>query len=724
MALVRHNPLSAHRYLGLFLALPFTDQCRSAWKGRHSAMFGGTGFHMIRWASCSPFHAPGITMMADDDSFLPTLGRQRQQGGKRARRYLGRVLAAANLARGGAAPPGLARGAFSGTRIGRGAGVGRMLASRGGHAASNQRRVIIKASIVKLAGKGVSAAAAHLRYLQRDGTTRDGERGTLYGRDADTVDSKAFGECGAGDRHQFRFIVSPEDGDQYDDLKPLTRRLMDRMEEDLGTKLDWVAVDHFNTGHPHTHIVVRGRDDRGADLVIARDYMTTGFRERAAELVDLDLGPRTHLEITQTLRAEVEQERLTSIDRALLKGADAERVVATNGRGAFDQTLRAGRLAKLSRLGLAEPLGAGRFRLAPDFAETLRALGERGDIIRTMQREFSRAETARAPADQAIYDPTAPDARPLVGRVLARGLADEHADRHYLVVDGVDGRSHYVAIGKGTETDASLPRGAIVRIDPLSPTEREVDRTIAAVAAANSGRYDVDLHLRHDPTATEAFAETHVRRLEAMRRISGIVEREASGRWIIAPDHLTRVAAHETARLRDRPVAITMLSTQPLDRLVDADAATWIDRELVSGSQEPARDAGFGHDLREVQARRRQWLVAQGFAEEAGGGMTFPNSMIAALQRRELLRVAGQITEELKMPFTEAAEGARIEGVYRRPVDLVSGRFALIERSRDFTLVPWRPVLERQVGKSVSGLMRGDGINWSIGRGRSGPSIS
>ena len=662
--------------------------------------------------------------MADDDSFEPRLGRQRQQGVKRARRYLGRVLAAANLARSGGAAPGLARGSFSGTRIGRGAGVGRLLASRGGHAASNGRRVVVKASIVKLAGKGASAAAAHLRYLQRDGTTREGERGTLYGRDTDAVDGKAFGERGSGDRHQFRFIVSPEDGDQYDDLKPLTRRLMERMEQDLGTKLDWVAVDHFNTGHPHTHIVVRGKDDRGADLVIARDYMTTGIRERAAELVDLDLGPRTQRETQQTLRAEVEQERLTSIDRALLKGADADRMVATNGRDAFDQALRAGRLAKLSRLGLAEPLGAGRFRLAPDLADTLRSLGERGDIIRTMQREFSRAATMRAQADQAIYDPAAPDARPLVGRVLARGLADEHADRHYLIVDGVDGRSHYVAIGQGAESDATLSRGSIVRIEPVQVEIREVDRTIARVAAANGGHYDVDAHLRHDPTATQAFAETHVRRLEAMRRISGIVEREPSGRWIVAPDHLTRVAAYETARLRDRPVVITMLSAQPLDRLVEADAATWIGRELVSGAPEPVRDAGFGHDLRETQARRRQWLVTQGFAEEAGGGTTFPNGMVAALQRRELLRVAGQFSDELKMPFREATEGARIEGVYRRPVDLVSGRFALIERARDFTLVPWRPILERQVGKSVAGLMRGDGISWSIGRGRSGPGIS
>ena len=668
--------------------------------------------------------------MADDDSFEPRLGRQRQQGGKRARRYIGRVLAAANLARSGAGRKATARGAFSGSRIGRGAGVGRVLASRGGHAATNQRRVIVKASIVKLAGKGASSAAAHLRYLARDGTTREGERGALYGRDADAVYAKDFRERGVGDRHQFRFIVSPEDGDQYDDLKPLTRRLMQRVEEDLGTTLDWVAVDHFDTGHPHTHVVVRGKDASGADLVIARDYMTTGIRERAAELVDLDLGPRSEREIAATLRAEVEQERLTSIDRALLKDADAGRVVAIQGRDVFDQSLRAGRLAKLARLGLAERLGHGRFRLPIGLYDTLRALGERGDIIRTMQREFTRAVVARAPADQAIYDPAAPDARPLVGRVLSRGLADEHADRHYLIVDGTDGRSHYVAIGKGDQSfadggpDATARlRGAIVRIEPVRAHVREVDRTIAAVAAASGGRYDVDAHLRFDPTATEPFAETHVRRLEAMRRTAGIVERESSGRWIIADDHLGRVAKYENDRLRDRPVTITMLSARPLDRLVDAEAATWIDRDLVSGSSEPARDAGFGHDLRDAQARRRQWLAAQGFAEEGQAGTTYPSGMIAALQRRELLRVAGQLSDELGMSFKEAGEGARINGVYRLPVDLVSGRFAVIERGRDFTLVPWRPVLERQAGKSVSVLMRSDGISWSIGRGRGGPSI-
>lgn len=67
--------------------------------------------------------------------------------------------------------------------------------------------------------------------------------------------------------------------------------------------------------------------------------------------------------------------------------------------------------------------------------------------------------------------------------------------------------------------------------------------------------------------------------------------------------------------------------------------------------------------------------------------------------------------------------GSIVEGRLARRVDLAGGRFALVEQSREFTLVPWRPVLERQLGSKVSGLMRSDGVNWRFGRLRSGPEI-
>jgi type IV secretory pathway VirD2 relaxase len=581
--------------------------------------------------------------------------------------------------------------------------------------------VIVKTRLVRLAGKGIGAAGAHLRYIQRDGVTREGEPGRLYSGIEDRVDGMGFLERCGDDRHQFRFIVSAEDADQIPDLKPFVRRLMTQMEEDLGTRLDWVAVDHFNTGHPHSHIMLRGRDDQGENLVIAREYVSHGLRERAAQLVTLDLGPRTDLEIEQRLRRDVGEERLTAIDRELIRGADKRGIVAPGLADPFRHALRAGRLQKLGKLGLAEEVGGGRWRLAEDLEAQLRRMGERGDIVRTMQRELSAQRLDRPLADRVIHE--ADTIRPIVGRVVTRGLSDELQDRHYLIVDGVDGRCHYVDIGKGNAVEP-LADGAIVRLSQTDAGARPTDRMIAEVAAANGGRYNVDAHLRFDPLASQAFAETHVRRLEAMRRLMGSVERLADGSWTVPPDHLERAEAFEARQRRDRPVMVETLSPVPLEQLPTAEAATWLDRELVAVVPEPLRDAGFGREVRAAQAARRQWLIAEGLAAARGDAVDYRAGLVETLRRRELLRVAGRLSDELGVPFVEAKAGERIEGTLRRPVDMTSGRQALIERARDFTLVPWRPVLDQQVGKSVSGILRGDEINWDLGRRRGGPTIT
>ncbi|MER8785795.1 relaxase/mobilization nuclease and DUF3363 domain-containing protein [Mesorhizobium sp. M1006] len=654
-----------------------------------------------------------------DEEFKPRLGKIGSRGSKAGKRFAGQVRAAINRA-GGRTGRG---GRFTGSRIGRGGAAAAVLGARDRHAAFRQRRVMVKARVVKLAGKGVEAARAHLRYLQRDGVTREGEAGELYGADSDHINAKDFLDRADGDRHQFRFIVAPKDGIEYDDLKPLTRRLMAQMEEDLGTRLDWVAVDHFNTGRPHTHIIVRGKDDRGENLVIARDYISSGLRERAAELVSLDLGPRTDREIEERLRREMEQERFTSIDRQLLRMGDDNGFVSPASRDAFRQTLHQGRLRKLERMGLAEEVGSGRWRLDGELEATLRRIGERGDIIKTMHRELTGKGLARSAADHVVHDRSEAPAAPIVGRIVARGIADEIRDRHYLIVDGVDGKIHYVDIGKGEATEP-MPDGCIVRVTPRNTGPRQVDRTIADIAAAHEGRYSIDVHLKHDPAATQRFAETHIRRLEAIRRTTGGVEREPDGTWTISPDHLDRVSDYERQRARAEPVVVDKLSAIALERQVGFDGVTWIDRELVSYRPETLRDSGFGRDVREALARRQHWLMAEGLAHDEQDRIVYRANMISILRQRELNRIAGQLSDELGLPYAEARSGRRIEGTLRQSVELASGKYAVIEKSREFTLVPWRPALDRQIGENVSGIMRGEGISWTIGRQRSGPGVS
>jgi type IV secretory pathway VirD2 relaxase len=652
-----------------------------------------------------------------EDEVTPKLGKPGAGDGKRLVKYGGRVLAAARLA---GSKTGVQTRRFDGSRIGRGASIGRLLSSRDRFAGARARRAMVKVRLVRMAGSGLGAARAHLRYIQRDGVTREGNPGELYGRDIDAADGKGFLDRCAGDRHQFRFIVSAEDGAEYPDLKPYVRRLMAQAEHDLGTKLDWVAVDHFNTDNPHTHIMLRGVDDQGQNLVIAREYIAHGLRERAAELANLDLGPRTDREIQDRLRHDVEQERLTAIDRRLLRRMDAERITGPAHNDPFQQAVATGRLRKLAAMGLAEDRGGGRWHLAEDLEDTLRRMGERGDIIRLMQRELTERRLDRTQADRVVEVELR---EPVIGRVIRRGFSDEHRDRHYLIVDGIDGRAHYLDIGRAIASEPT-PEGAIVRVSPRTAEVREADRTIAAIAEVHGGRYSVERHLEHDPQASRAFAEAHVRRLEAMRR-AGAAERLSDGSWAIADDHVEQAAAYEARQLRDRPVAIETLSAVPLDRLPGVDAATWLDRSLAGEESVVARDAGFGREVRTALAARRQWLVEQGLADPGGDGVAkLRRGVLAALQRRELLQVAGALREDLGKAFVELGPGQRIQGRLTRQVDLASGRYGLVERSREFTLVPWRPALERQLGKPVAGILRGEDISWQFGRDRAGPQVS
>jgi aliphatic sulfonates family ABC transporter substrate-binding protein len=354
-----------------------------------------------------------------------------------------------------------------------------------------------------------------------------------------SFNAEIFPKRSAGDRHQFRFIVSAEDGAEYPDLKPYVRRLMAQVEQDLGTKLDWVAVDHFNAERPHTHIVLRGVDDRGDNLIIAREYISHGLRERASELVTLDLGPRTDREIEARLRHDVDQERLTAIDRRLLRRMDANRTVSPADNDPLQQSVTAGRLRKLRSMDLAEDIGGGRYRLADGMEETLRRMGERGDIIRVMQRELTARRLDRAGVERVIASELR---EPIVGKLISQGFSDEHRDRHYMMVDGIDGRVHYVEVGRGVAIP-SVPEGAALRIEPTKAEATDADRTVDAVARANGGRYSVDLHLRHDAQASQAYAESHVRRLEAMRRAGAGPERQPDGSWAIPGDHLARAEA-------------------------------------------------------------------------------------------------------------------------------------------------------------------------------------
>lgn len=644
-----------------------------------------------------------------DDEFEVKLGRIGNRKARRATSYLRRVRQEAQKA--GASS--LRASSFTGSRIGRGHAHGATLVGRA-HTAG-RRRVVIKARIVRVKAGDTGAVRAHLRYVQRDGVTRDGQPGELYNVTSDRADGKAFTERSAGDRHQFRFIVAPEDSAQLSDLKPFVRDLMRQMEQDLGTKLDWVAADHFNTGHPHSHIVIRGRDDEGNDLVIARDYISHGMRARAADLITRELGPETAIEAARKLQQEVTAERFTRLDRAILRDA-ANGALELGTRPARDpvwHATRMGRLRTLERMGLTEETAPGRWQIDAELEAKLRRLGERGDIIKTMHRELTAAGLSRAAGSYTIFNPERGDQR-LVGRVIGEGFSDELSERRYLVIDGIDGRTHYVDIGALAANDEPLVRNTIVELSSRRAEPRDIDRTIAKIAAAQQGVYSEPLHRQFDPQASREYVASHVRRLEAMRR-EGMVERLPDGRWKVGEDYLDRALRLEMLHRSRNPVRIAVLSRQRLEDLPQAMGATWLDRRLIAKSPEALGPTGMGVEVETALRARRQWLVEQGLAREQGGQVRYARDLLRTLEARELTRTAADISARTGLGHIEVNAGDKLTGVYRCRLTLNSGRYALIERSHDFALVPWRPVLERARGQMITGSVGGEGISWSIG---------
>jgi type IV secretory pathway VirD2 relaxase len=385
------------------------------------------------------------------------------------------------------------------------------------------RRVIVKACVIKMRGTRSRAAHAHLRYLQRDGVSRESS-GQLYSTFEDGADGAKFLDRGEDDRHQFRLIVAPEDSVELGDLRSFTRQLMGQMERDLETKLDWVAVDHHNTGHPHTHIVIRGVTDDGKILNIAGDYIAHGIRHRAGEIVTLELGLQSEWELQRKLGYEVDQDRFTRLDRAILREANEDRLIDLRAGQVQSYLARANRhliidrLKKLEQLGLAREAEPGRWSLSSDMEQTLRDLGERSDIIKTMHRAITERGLAHT-AELYVVHRGAAAFETIIGRVIAKGLAgDEMTNRQHIVIDGLDGRVHHVEV---TEAAAdAIGIGNIVVVGPAQAAPRRADRTIADLARQNGGIYQPSEHLgiaratiRVPDGNHEGYVEAHVRRL-------------------------------------------------------------------------------------------------------------------------------------------------------------------------------------------------------------------
>jgi hypothetical protein len=254
-----------------------------------------------------------------------------------------------------------------------------------------------------------------------------------------------------------------------------------------------------------------------------------------------------------------------------------------------------------------------------------------------MHRAMKQAGLDRPAGGFAIF--RAEDgSKPVLGKVAALGLTDEISDRHFVVVDGVDGRLHYADIGR-VRPEALPEKGMIVSIE-----------------AANS---------------------------------------------------------QDDAKLRTR---LRIQSYLTFEKLAEAEGVTWLDKELLAKTPTPMAHQGFGAEIKTALNRRRQWLISQGLGQLDGQGLFQPKpKLFETLRRREYEQATQALSKELGLPHNAPMEGEQISGTYIKPATLASGKYAIIQKAQEFTLVPWRPDMEPMRGKAITGTASAQGIQWEWG---------
>jgi hypothetical protein len=376
-------------------------------------------------------------------------------------------------------------------------------------------------------------------------------------------------------------------------------------------------------------------------------------------------------------------------------------------REGYDRNLLVGRLRHLATMGLAERVSADSWTVAPNVEHTLRALGERGDTIRIMQRALGQTQR-----EIVIFDPKR--SKPVIGRIADKGLTDELSDQSYVIVDGIDGRAHYARLAANVDI-SDLQAGGVVELRGVIEPRR-VDRSIAEMAIDGVYRTETVRQRLADvlPAVRNrgAVIDAQVRRLEALRR-GNVVERLDEGVWRVPRDLPESAMRYDQGRLSGvQPVVKSHLS---VDQQVRAVGATWLDEQLARGSA-PQSSAGFGATVQQALEDRKLFLVEQGLAERRGQHIVLARNLLSTLRNKELASTARNIESDTGLVYRPTSDGDRVSGTYRRTLLLASGRFAMIDDGVGFSLVPWRPVIEARLGQSVSAIVRGQAVSWDIGR--------
>ena len=458
---------------------------------------------------------------------------------------------------------------------------------------------------------------------------------------------------------------------------------MRQVEKDVGRPLEWAAVNHFNTDHPHAHVVVRGVDRHGRAMRFDRDYIGRGFRQRAQQLATEELGPRSPEEIECARRREITQERFTSLDQELERRAHAapltRAALEKPGRAAATPPPLLARLEHLERLGLAERASPDAWTLTPGWKERLRDLGERNDIIKQMHAAVG-GDTARyrtvKPGEP--LNPEAPSDRPappVAGRIRAKALADEVRGTYCAIVETPDGRAYRLPLDPRTTATSRVGDFVTVASAPRSRGRPE-DSTLEAMARAAAGVCTV--------SAAQPAHRPLVQRLHQLEAL-GLARREGPDAWRIEPGLAQALERLDTQRPDYRLLLRNDGRTAP--QQVVARAPVWLDRI------DPGSLAGYGLGAEVADLLEQRAVALRSFGIDPAGPRRLP-------KLRELERqTVGQRAAALEGAAFLAKTPDRFQGRVAAPADAPA--YAIVSDGTQLVAVPMTRELRAQIGQRV-----------------------
>ncbi len=598
----------------------------------------------------------------------------------------------------------------------KGRSSGASKARKAGHASGHGtgfdrlQRVVVKVHVSRhRPGKVHGSVLRHVSYVGRESASLDGKHGVFYDAMQEGLDARQIVKDWEQDRHHFRLIVSAEKAGDLPDTNKYIRTVMARVERDLGTSLQWLAVNHYNTDNPHTHILFRGIKQDGTDLVIPRQYVSYGIRRRAEEVATEILGPRSAEDIRREQASHIEAERFTALDRMIERHLEAGKIDLHPdkriGFGADDRTRILGRLQFLQTMDLAKKGKGTWWILDPEFGLKLRDLGQRNDIVKVLYATLGNQAgyVERLGARNAL-------AEPILGALVAKGSVDEISDRKFVVVRACTGRLYFSQVPED-ESHRRAQSGSVVELGAKAYRQNVLAEEVTIVAQSHDGVYTAADHAvflaKQHPEVTPDQAIARIR--SATAKLAFVAGHNGAGVQQVGETQFridAQVFQKFTAARRGQ-TDLRIVSAYSLEKQVEARALTWLDRQLFQPSQPgQSSQALWNGQFAEALERRRQWLVGQGLAEFTGPdqkAITFKVGAMAHLRSVEFQQVLTDIAGEFKRPAVRLPREVTITGRYTGLRELHTGPIALIATPQKvYVTHQTRPLSSMREGNAIT----------------------